>query len=540
MRLQATLLTLSSLQAIALAGKVQKAHIRLPSDASVHRNARHFHDELFSLHVFDLYFWSHCLWQPVDKTWNDGRNGFGASVVETRCHADYARRLIAVIKYIMGLTDLFTAAVNFSASIDFSISHTTDTVSVFETTIRYLGGLLSAYELSNKAYPVLLEQATTLCDKLAYAWVGNNDVPFGFLDFATNSPVIDMSNIAEAGTITLEFATLSKHTGNDTYRQLAEKSVKHIASLAAPLPGLAAQGIDPATGQFVGGYVLLRIPHQVPPTVPKADAIFSETWELAVDSSIKHLLATSTVGHKYLTDYDSSKRIRYVGSHLACFHAGNWIFGGRLLDNQTIFDIGMELNEACWNTYASTATGFGPEVFAYASAEGNFTGHDAPTEAQLTFYNEHGFYLTDADYYYLRPEVLESNFYAFRATGDPKYLDRAVAAITSINTYLVTTVGYAGIWEVDDLNSDWINDMQSFWLAEVLKYLYLTFDDPSHINLDEWVFNTEAQPFKAPPSQTTWGGHATPQTGFTVKSGPPLPAVSPNSAVPALKINDSF
>lgn len=54
----------------------------------------------------------------------------------------------------------------------------------------------------------------------------------------------------------LEWATLSKHTGNDTYRELAEKSFRHIAELPSPLPGLAAQGIDPTTGEFVGGYVV--------------------------------------------------------------------------------------------------------------------------------------------------------------------------------------------------------------------------------------------------------------------------------------------
>ncbi len=64
---------------------------------------------------------------------------------------------------------------------------------------------------------------------------------------------------------------------------------------------------------------------------------------------------TSTVGNQtYLADLDDSGTIRHIGSHLACFMAGNWIMGGRLLNNQTIVDIALELNEGCWNTYAST------------------------------------------------------------------------------------------------------------------------------------------------------------------------------------------
>lgn len=59
--------------------------------------------------------------------------------------------------------------------------------------------------------------------------------------------------------------------------------------------------------------------------------------------------------HTYLANLDNDGLIRRIGSHLACFHAGNWILGGRLLDNDTIVDIGLELNEACWNTYESTA-----------------------------------------------------------------------------------------------------------------------------------------------------------------------------------------
>jgi mannosyl-oligosaccharide alpha-1,2-mannosidase len=84
---------------------------------------------------------------------------------------------------------LFAEAVNFSSKIDFSVSQTSDTVrcacsrfssgacfdnpfSVFETTIRYLGGLLSAYELSDNKFPVLVQKAKEVADKMAFVWVG--------------------------------------------------------------------------------------------------------------------------------------------------------------------------------------------------------------------------------------------------------------------------------------------------------------------------------------------------------------------------------
>jgi glycerol-3-phosphate dehydrogenase len=55
--------------------------------------------------------------------------------------------------------------------------------------------------------------------------------PYGFVDFSTNQPTLQSSNIAEAGTLTMEWGRLSDYTFNTTYRKLAEGSVKKIISL---------------------------------------------------------------------------------------------------------------------------------------------------------------------------------------------------------------------------------------------------------------------------------------------------------------------
>ncbi|KAJ7927543.1 glycoside hydrolase family 47 protein [Mycena leptocephala] len=496
---------------------VQKPGLTVPHKYASRRDAA---QKLFttSYNAYKKFAFGHDDLSPVSETFSDGRNGWGASIVDAM--------------------DIFLEAVNFSSKIDFSKSQTSDTVSLFETTIRYVGGLLSSYELSGKKYPALLAKAKEVADKMAFAWVGDNDVPYGFMDFSTNTPQIQTSNIAEAGTLSLEWFTLSKYTGNATYGNLTARSVKHIANLAAPLPGLAAQGIDPTSGNFVGGYVtwgggsdsyfeyLLKYAR----LTNTDDHTFIDTWKTAVDSSIHTLLRTSTVGnHLYLADFDDNRQIRHVGSHLACFHAGNWLLGGKLLNNQTIINIALQLNEACWNTYASTATGIGPEAFAYISSDGNFTGPGDTTSAdQLAFYQKHGYYITSS-VYILRPEVLESNMHAWRVTGDTKYLDRASAAIDSFNKFLPATVAFAALNDVNSVNGGLIDDMQSFWFAEVLKYLYLTFDDPKHISLDDYVFNTECQPFKAPPALNSYqgSGQLKPGKPFSVQGGA-IPAVSPN------------
>jgi mannosyl-oligosaccharide alpha-1,2-mannosidase len=118
-------------------------------------------------------------------------------------------------------------------------------------------------------------------------------------------------------------------------------------------------------------------------------------------------------------------------------------------------------------------SGIGPEVFAYISKDGEYTGKkSSPTPEQRAFYEKHGFYITAPDYI-LRPEVLESNFYAWRATGDTKYYERARVAVQKFNSHVLlkTNGGAVGLDDVDNLDSEQIDDTSSFWFAEVLKYL---------------------------------------------------------------------
>lgn len=510
----------------------------MPPSASENRDAvRNIF--LKSYKAYEKSAWGHDDLGPLSNRGNggfvDSRNGWGATIIDGMGTMQ-----------IMGLTDYFNEAVSFASGINFSKSNTSNTVSVFESSIRYIGGLLSAYELSGKQHRTLVTKAAQLADKLIFAWVGDNDVPFGQLDFSSNTPVNQNSNIAEAGSLLLEWATLSKYTGDNKYFEFAAKSMRRIATNPSPLPGLPAQGIDPNTGAPVGGYItwgggsdsyfeyLIKFPR----LNNTGDPLYANTWKLAVDASMHSLLKESTVANQiYLADIDSQGRVVHVGSHLACFYGGNWIMGGHLTNNQTIIDIALKLVDSCWNTYASTTTGIGPETFAFASSDGGFTNGAAPTSDQQDFYEKHGFYITDSDYI-LRPEVMESNFYAWRSTGDIKYLNRASQVIQSINKYLSVNNAYAGIEDVDSATSKKIDDMESFWFAETLKYLYLTFDDPTHISLDNYVFNTEAHPFEAPPpldNYGTSGSLTTPRSPpeFTPTQAP-LPGYSQSHGLPQI------
>lgn len=96
----------------------------------------------------------------------------------------------------------------------------------------------------------------------------------------------------------------------------------------------------------------------------------------------------------------------------------------------------------------------------------------------------------------LRPETVESLFYQYRLTKDSRYRDWGWKIFQAFEKHTrIETGGYSGVFSV--LNTNKKQDkMESFFISETLKYLFLLFsDDPDVLKLDEWVLNTEAHPF---------------------------------------------
>ncbi|KAM0427271.1 hypothetical protein ACHAPT_007704 [Fusarium lateritium] len=101
--------------------------------------------------------------------------------------------------------------------------------------------------------------------------------------------------------------------------------------------------------------------------------------------------------------------------------------------------------------------------------------------------------------YILRPEAIESVWYMYRITGDTAWMDKGWKMFQATVTATRTEIANSAIDNVLDNSEPGLKDeMESFWIAETLKYYYLLFSEPSLISLDEWVLNTEAHPFKRP------------------------------------------
>jgi mannosyl-oligosaccharide alpha-1,2-mannosidase len=295
----------------------------------------------------------------------------------------------------------------------------------------------------------------------------------------------DENGLATLGTLILEWTRLSDQTGNRTYFDLADKAQSYLMapqpSSQEPFPGLISSSIAISTGQLRGGYVswsggadsfyeyLIKMYVYDPQRFEK----YKDRWILAADSSIKHLAYTANPsGATFLTEYDINSKTPILKSgHLTCFDGGNFILGGIVLDRQDYIDFGIKLVHGCWKTYEVSATGIGPERWS-------FDPQDVPT-TQREIFQTGGFYsgTNDPDWakgYFLRPEVIESVYYAYRATGDPMYQDWAWKAFQSIQKFCKTPLGYVGMVDTNNVTSPFRMDMQeSYFFAETLKYLYI-------------------------------------------------------------------
>lgn len=160
-----------------------------------------------------------------------------------------------------------------STSLNYDQDHEVNT---FETTIRMLGGLLSAHYLST-TYPEMapltdddlgkpgedlyLEKAADLADRLLGAFDTGSGIPYASVNLKTQhgkGPDVDggASSTAEAGSLQLEFKYLAMLMGEATYWEKSEKVIQTIDDNGME-DGLLPIFIDADRGTFRGGNIRL-------------------------------------------------------------------------------------------------------------------------------------------------------------------------------------------------------------------------------------------------------------------------------------------
>ncbi|EDV24520.1 uncharacterized protein TRIADDRAFT_25880 [Trichoplax adhaerens] len=356
--------------------------------------------------------------------------------------------------------------------------------SVFETNIRFLGGLLSAYALTNDE--VFKTKAKDLGDRLAKAFNSRTGIPYGRINIGSGAASSGSSAVlAEIGTVHLEFAYLTRITGDKSYLDKVQNLRKHLNKITKP-NGLYPNYIDISSGNWISQSVSIGA---------MGDSFYEyliKSWYLSggkdklarsmFDEAMKHIIAKlvkkSWSGLTFVAQSNYGS-IENRMEHLACFSGGMFALGAKGAPKKmaaTYLNLGREIGNTCHESYIRTATHIGPEVFRFGLGK----------DAQSSYSGEM--------HYILRPEVVETYFVLWRITRDKKYRDWGWDAAQSIEKYCKSKAGYSGISNVYSNSPSQDDVQQSFFLAETLKYLYLLFSDNDVLPLDKWVFNTEAHP----------------------------------------------
>ena len=299
-------------------------------------------------------------------------------------------------------------------------------VNTFETTIRMLGGLLSAHYLSTK-YPGLaplsdddtgspgedlyIEKATDLADRLLGAFSTNSGVPFASVNLDTSEGIEShlhngASSTSEATSLQLEFKYLAKLTGEAEYWQAVEK-VMQVVDGQKMRDGLVPIHIHPETGVFRDSTIGLgsrgdsyygmlhaspdihlffntlhankKVEYLLKQSLQTSEPIYKAMWDEALDGIRKHLITYSKRG-KLTVLAERPKGLEGPllpkMDHLACFLPGTIALGatgGRPLQEAKKSPtwtrrqdeemlLAQELTKTCWSTYRFMATGLAPEI----------------------------------------------------------------------------------------------------------------------------------------------------------------------------------
>ncbi|KAF7173132.1 hypothetical protein CNMCM5623_005355 [Aspergillus felis] len=221
---------------------------------------------------------------------------------------------------------------------------------------------------------------------------------------------------------------------------------------------------------------------------------YLQMYRAALDSAVKyHLFRPKTPGDQDIL-FPGSLEARGNGQpalrtevqHLACFVGGMVGLGARLNDSLEELAIAIKLTEGCVWAYQNTASGIMPKVFyiddcpSDGSCEWTDEGHVEPG-------HEYGFTQILDTSYQLRPEAIESVFIMYRLTGNLIWQEKGWNMFQAIMKHTMTPIGNARIRDVTDAEPKQDDSMESFWLAETLKYFYLLFSEPDLVSLDNFV-----------------------------------------------------
>ncbi|XP_041377881.1 ER degradation-enhancing alpha-mannosidase-like protein 1 [Gigantopelta aegis] len=400
---------------------------------------------------------------------------------------DYSLTLVDCLDTlaVMGNSSEFIKAVNLlKMQLNFEKNNT---VQVFEASIRVLGALLSAHLIiTDPQQPFgdmvppdydneLLHLAHDLATRLVPAFENTaTGIPYPRVNLRYGVPLdcINETCTAGAGTLVLEFGVLSRLLGDPVYESLARRAVKSLWKYRSNVTGLLGNVINIQTGEWVSRMSGLGAGmDSLFEYLLKSYILFGEEQDLRMfNESYETIKYHLRQGRSQCNDGIGNPPI-YVNVDMRTGDTANtWIdalqaaWSGVQVLNGDIEEAicSHALYYSIWRKYGSL-----PERYNWQLKK------------------------PDVLFYPLRPEFIESTYFLYQATKNPFYLHVGRDIINDLEDYTKAECGYGTI---HDVNTKTLEDrMESFFLGETCKYLFLLFDVDNHLNKksSEYLFSTE-------------------------------------------------
>ncbi|CAF0742825.1 unnamed protein product [Adineta ricciae] len=381
---------------------------------------------------------------------------------------------------VMGMFDEFEHAVR---QVIQYVSFDRDViVSVFETNIRMIGGLLGGHicaKYIHARHPShlswyrdeLLVLAHDLGIRLLPAFNTTSGLPlprvnlrYGIDLTLSKSDQERFTCTACAGTLILEWATLSRLTGNHLFEQYADRAMSYLWERRHRQSNLMGTILNVHSGDWI---------------------VRESGIGAGIDSYYEYLFKAYVLLGEKNNDYLSRFEEHY-SSIMSYVQRGVAMVNVHMHQPYRSTKNHMDALLAFWPGLQVMAGDIKSAIEMHEMLYQVVQKHKFLPEAFTTDYGIHW------KSHPLRPEFVESTYFLYKATGDPHYLEVGRTILTNLEEHTRVPCGYAALSDVSTVQKE--DRMDSFVLAETFKYLYLLFDSIPHryIDIDQFLFTTEA------------------------------------------------
>ncbi|MDX9941313.1 MAG: glycoside hydrolase family 47 protein [Bacteroidales bacterium] len=411
-------------------------------------------ETLRSWQAYKTYAWGHDVLAPLSKSYMDW---YDEPLYISPIDAYSTLHVMGLMDEAAEIERYVVDSLHFDKNID---------AKVFEVNIRILGGLLSMYALSGNER--VLEKARDFGERMLPAFDTPTGIPSYWVNLQTGVARGDTVNVAEAATYTMEMGILSYYTRDPKYYQAAKKATLAIYSRRSPL-GLIGDIINVQTGEWVSrqSHICAGVDSYYEYLYKSyllfGDPELGKIWDESI-GPVKQYIMKEHEGRLWnaRVDMDSGQQTSASVTLYDAFFPATLVLSGDTALAKRLHTTWDWL----WKRY-----GLVPMVYDYERGQPNYPVYD------------------------LNPEVIESAYYLWHFTGDTLYFNRNEHYWNSIREHCRTEVAYTAVANVETMEQR--DEMATFFFAETLKYLFLTFSlHQGKFDFDDQIFNTEAHPFQ--------------------------------------------